>query len=460
MGIAVSSSNLYVANSGAGVIGKYSTAGVTVNTSLISGLDDPSAIAVSGSSVYLGSLNAANDGSSVIGKYTTSGGTTNPSLVTGWADPRGIAVSSGNLYIASDPRTIPDVAADSGVGVWCYDSYNDTNNSGNWFGGIGGTSLAAPMWAGLIAVADQGRAEEGLGTLTGYSQTLPDLYALSSSDFHDITSGSNGTYSAAAGYDLVSGLGSPIANLLVPDLDSHGSAAELTVVGQPPSSVPANNTFSLTVAVEDSNGIIDPAYNGSVSVSLGNNPGGSTLGGTLTTTAVDGVATFSNLTLNNSGTGYTLHVTQSGLASATTNAFNVTSAAPVVTPSGAINTWTVGGAAVAIDAGVTVTASDSDLSGGSLTISSGTLQSGDTLHFTNQNGITGSYNSGTGTLTLTGSATVAQYQAALESITFSNASNNPSKTTRAITMIVDDGATPSNSRVRAGEGGGSRVARC
>ena len=52
-------------------------------------------------------------------------------------------------------------------------------------------------------------------------------------------------------------------------------------------------------------------------------------------------------------------------------------------------------------------------------ISADTLQAGDTLNFANQNGITGSYNSGTGTLALTGSATPAQYQTALQSITFS-----------------------------------------
>ena len=62
--------------------------------------------------------------------------------------------------------------------------------------------------------------------LTGYSpsqsqttvpQTLPKIYRLPSADFHDITSGSNG-YNAGPGYDLVTGMGSPVANLMVPDL--------------------------------------------------------------------------------------------------------------------------------------------------------------------------------------------------------------------------------------------------
>ena len=59
---------------------------------------------------------------------------------------------------------------------------------------------------------------QGLGSLDGPSQTLPALYSLPTADFHDITSGSNGTYSAGPGYDEVTGLGTPVANTLVPDL--------------------------------------------------------------------------------------------------------------------------------------------------------------------------------------------------------------------------------------------------
>jgi kumamolisin len=69
---------------------------------------------------------------------------------------------------------------------------------------IGGTSAVAPLWSGLIALLNQ-----KLGKPMGFLQ--PTLYALPSSDgvFHDITKGSNGAYSAAAGWDAASGLGSP-----------------------------------------------------------------------------------------------------------------------------------------------------------------------------------------------------------------------------------------------------------
>ena len=63
-----------------------------------------------------------------------------------------------------------------------------------------------------------------------------------------------------------------------------------------------------------------------------------------------------------------------------------------MTASGAAGTFTIGGPAVAVDPGLTVGSADTDLTGATVTISSDTLQAGDTLDFTNQNGISGSYN--------------------------------------------------------------------
>jgi hypothetical protein len=85
---------------------------------------------------------------------------------------------------------------------------------------IGGTSAGSPQWAALIAIADQGRAAIGLGSLDGPSQTFPLLYGMPATDFHDITTGYNG-YNAGPGYDLVTGLGSPHAPLVVRDLSSE-----------------------------------------------------------------------------------------------------------------------------------------------------------------------------------------------------------------------------------------------
>ena len=123
-------------------------------------------------------------------------------------------------------RTYPDVSADAdpSTGVPIYDSW-DFGTSTPWVPGtLGGTSLACPLWAGMIAIADQGRAIAGLGSLDGAHQTLPELYQAykaTPTEFHDITSGSSiagPTYAPATGYDLATGLGSPVGSLLIPRL--------------------------------------------------------------------------------------------------------------------------------------------------------------------------------------------------------------------------------------------------
>ena len=72
----------------------------------------------------------------------------------------------------------------------------------------------------------------------------------------------------------------------------------------------------------------------------------------------------------------------------------------------------------------------------------------DTLAFTNQNGITGSWTASTGVMALSGTATVAQYQTALRSITYNNNSNWPNTSTRTVTFVVNDGTNTSNTASR------------
>jgi hypothetical protein len=78
-----------------------------------------------------------------------------------------------------------------------------------------GTSIAAPMWSGLLAITNQGRALQGVGPLANAQEAV---YQIASTDFHDVTSGSNLVASAGPGYDEVTGLGSPISDLVVHDL--------------------------------------------------------------------------------------------------------------------------------------------------------------------------------------------------------------------------------------------------
>src|SRR5262249_31624323 len=143
----------------------------------------------------------------------------------------------------------------------------------------------------------------------------PALYSLPAADFHDIVNGNNGD-SAGPGFDLASGLGSPVANLLVPDLAAYEIPSQMAIQTEPPSSINAGSPFGLIVQVQDRLG--NAASGGTVTVALGKNPGGATLGGTLTAPVLSGIVRFSDLTLSQPGTGYTLTVTDGAITGALT----------------------------------------------------------------------------------------------------------------------------------------------
>ncbi|MHC5541155.1 hypothetical protein ACYOEI_23275, partial [Singulisphaera rosea] len=100
----------------------------------------------------------------------------------------------------------------------------------------------------------------------------------------------------------------------------------LAITTQPPSSVKTGQTFSLTVTAKDANGDPDPTYHGPITLSLAANPGNGMLSGTLTVNAVNGVATFSGLSLNKPASGYLIKASATGLTTATSTAISVTSA--------------------------------------------------------------------------------------------------------------------------------------
>lgn len=96
-GLVVSGGDIFVANAvSAGTIGEYTTAGATVNASLITGLNYPLGLAISGGDIYV-----ANGHGTTIGEYTTSGATVNASLITGLDDPYALAVSGGDIFVAN-----------------------------------------------------------------------------------------------------------------------------------------------------------------------------------------------------------------------------------------------------------------------------------------------------------------------------------------------------------------------
>src|SRR5205814_765138 len=104
-----------------------------------------------------------------------------------------------------------------------------------------------------------------------------------------------------------------------------GAATQL-VFGTQPSTTVADHQISPAVKVRalDVLGNLVPGFTGSVTVALGTNPGGATLSGTTPVAAVSGVATFFDLSLNKTGTGYALTATASGLAPVTSTRFDIT----------------------------------------------------------------------------------------------------------------------------------------
>ncbi|HEX4053335.1 MAG TPA: S53 family peptidase [Tepidisphaeraceae bacterium] len=176
----------------------------------------PSVLAVGGTSLQLDSS----------GKY--AGETT-------WDDDSGIG-GGGTSIVEGEPtyqngvqasgfRTTPDVAFDADLTTGFYGIENGT------LAVMGTANAAAANWAGLIALADQGRAINGLNPLDSSDLTnglLPMLYALYGTPdyalaFNDITTGLTATgQSVGAGYDTSTGLGSPKADVLIPYLAGYG----------------------------------------------------------------------------------------------------------------------------------------------------------------------------------------------------------------------------------------------
>jgi len=139
-----------------------------------------------------------------------------------------------------------------------------------------------------------------------------------------------------------------------------------------------------------------------------------------------------------------------GLVALTTPTGTATSTVPFTVTFAPVLTTTAGSTnapeqvATVIDAGLTVTDADSPtLASATVSISAGLVSSQDELAFPATNGITGSYAASTGVLTLTGSASVAQWQTLLRGITYRNTSPVPTTAERTISFVVNDGVLAS-----------------
>ncbi len=163
---------------------------------------------------------------------------------TAWSDsggghsPNGIPIPSWQVAAAAgckdcsqSLRNGPDVSANSNFTFYvCADQTTCTENE------YGGTSFAAPMWAGYLALVNQQAIANGNPAL-GFIN--PALYTIGlgpdyTTDFHDITAGSNG-YPAGTGYDLVTGWGSPNGSALITALAGGGGAGGPAITLSPTS---------------------------------------------------------------------------------------------------------------------------------------------------------------------------------------------------------------------------------
>jgi len=143
--------------------------------------------------------------------WVDSGGGISPDKIPipKWQELAGVINSSNKG--STTLRNGPDVSANANFTFYtCADQKACLANE------YGGTSFAAPMWAGFIALVNEKRVSEGKALMGFLNPTIyaRNVTAKYSTGFHDITGGKSGSYSAVVGYDLVTGWGSPKAGLI------------------------------------------------------------------------------------------------------------------------------------------------------------------------------------------------------------------------------------------------------
>ncbi len=164
----------------------------------------PYSLACGGTSLKLSGSNITsevvwNDGAS---GGATGGGVSDTFPLPSYQSKAKVPVSANKGKFKG--RGVPDIAGDADPAT----GYTVTSDGSTFT--VGGTSAVAPLWAGLIALLNQ-----GLGKSVGYLNTnLYQTVATTKGDFRDITSGNNGHFKAAAGWDACTGWGSPVGTAI------------------------------------------------------------------------------------------------------------------------------------------------------------------------------------------------------------------------------------------------------
>jgi kumamolisin len=167
-------------------------------------------------------------------------------------------------------RNAPDVSANANFTFYvCADQTTCTANS------YGGTSFAAPMWAGYLALVNQQAVANGNHTV-GFIN--PSLYSIGLSsnyggDFHDVTSGSNG-FSATTGYDLATGWGSPNGAGLIAALAGGSSSGPGFTLSASPTAVSVAQGHAGTSTITST---VTGGFNSAISLSASGQPTGVTV---------------------------------------------------------------------------------------------------------------------------------------------------------------------------------------
>jgi subtilase family serine protease len=223
------------------------------------------------------------------------------------------AAASGCSSCSKTLRNGPDVSANANFSFYvCADQTTCTANS------YGGTSFAAPMWAGYLALVNQ-QAMANTGKTVGFIN--PTLYSIGAgssytSDFHDVTSGSNG-FSATTGYDLATGWGSPNGSGLITALAGASGTSGFSLSASPTSvSVQQGSSGSSTITSSVTGG-----FNSAISLSASGQPTGVTVGFSPTSITGAGSSTMTMTVASTTATGtYTITVTgTSGSTNETTS---------------------------------------------------------------------------------------------------------------------------------------------
>jgi hypothetical protein len=256
--------------------------------------DDPNLTVVGGSSLTTASAGGAWQSEAA---WSGSGGGTSTTYpIPSYQAGTSMASNGGSATM----RNIPDVALTADIQIFIIQS----NGSGT---PVGGTSCAAPLWAGFIALANQ-QAVSGGKSPIGFLN--PQLYSIGNgvnynSDFHDITQGSNGGFNTTTGYDLVTGWGTPTGQSLINDLSSAPAPPSFTLSTSASSlSVSAGGHGTSTIAVNGENN-----FSGKVSLAASGLPKGVTAAFSPASTASSSTLT---LTASSSAVGGTATVTITG----------------------------------------------------------------------------------------------------------------------------------------------------